>query len=153
MLLDIFFLKRSWVDLTNLYYLEGNIVVASIPTLVFLRSIIFVSLILVGGGVMLNIKGDPRLFFLSSKQVGSSGSGKSTVVNLLLRFYDPELGGVLVDGTDLRTLNLSWLRGQIGLVSQASGAIDFRFSLFLFLLFSFQFDLFRFLFYVIVCDS
>jgi len=64
-------------------------------------------------------------FVCCSKQVGSSGSGKSTVINLLLRFYDPELGGVLVDGTDLRTLNLSWLRGQIGLVSQASG-IDFN---------------------------
>lgn len=64
-------------------------------------------------------------FVCCPKQVGSSGSGKSTVINLLLRFYDPELGGVLVDGTDVRTLNLSWLRGQIGLVSQASG-IDFN---------------------------
>ena len=55
-------------------------------------------------------------------QVGSSGSGKSTVINLLLRFYDPEMGGVLVDGSDVRTLNLMWLRDQIGLVSQASRA-------------------------------
>ncbi|CAN0230516.1 unnamed protein product [Ascophyllum nodosum] len=50
--------------------------------------------------------------------VGSSGSGKSTVINLLLRFYDPEMGGVLLDGSDVRTLNLVWLREQIGLVSQ-----------------------------------
>ena len=55
-------------------------------------------------------------------QVGSSGSGKSTVINLLLRFYDPEMGGVLLDGSDVRTLNLVWLREQIGLVSQASRA-------------------------------
>lgn len=72
-------------------------------------------------------------FVCCSKQVGSSGSGKSTVINLLLRFYDPELGGVLVDGTDLRTLNLSWLRGQIGLVSQASG-INFNSVCFMLLL-------------------
>lgn len=53
-------------------------------------------------------------------QVGPSGSGKSTVVSLLLRFYDPENGVVLVDGVDVRSLNLSWLRAQIGLVAQVS---------------------------------
>ena len=42
------------------------------------------------------------------------------MINLLLRFYDPEGGGVLLDGVDIRTLNLAWLRGQIGLVSQVS---------------------------------
>lgn len=50
--------------------------------------------------------------------VGSSGSGKSTVVGLIERFYDPAAGAVLLDGRDLRTLRLRWLRQQVGLVSQ-----------------------------------
>ena len=50
--------------------------------------------------------------------VGESGSGKSTVISLILRFYDPLGGQVLLDGHDLRDLNLHWLRSQIGLVSQ-----------------------------------
>ncbi|CAN6814316.1 unnamed protein product [Brassica oleracea] len=50
--------------------------------------------------------------------VGSSGSGKSTVVSLIERFYDPTSGQVLLDGHDLKTLKLKWLRQQIGLVSQ-----------------------------------
>ena len=50
--------------------------------------------------------------------VGPSGSGKSTVIQLLLRFYDPCAGAVLLDGHDLRTLQLRWLRQQLGLVSQ-----------------------------------
>ncbi|CAN6843840.1 unnamed protein product [Brassica oleracea] len=50
--------------------------------------------------------------------VGSSGSGKSTVVSLIERFYDPASGQVLLDGRDLKTLKLKWLRQQIGLVSQ-----------------------------------
>ncbi|KAI4341947.1 hypothetical protein MLD38_026615 [Melastoma candidum] len=50
--------------------------------------------------------------------VGSSGSGKSTVVSLIERFYDPTSGQVLLDGRDVKTLKLRWLREQIGLVSQ-----------------------------------
>ncbi|KAG0181189.1 GTPase-activating protein [Apophysomyces sp. BC1034] len=50
--------------------------------------------------------------------VGSSGSGKSTAVQLLQRFYDPTSGQILVGGHDLKTLNLSWVRQQIGIVSQ-----------------------------------
>ncbi|XP_008789538.3 LOW QUALITY PROTEIN: ABC transporter B family member 1-like [Phoenix dactylifera] len=50
--------------------------------------------------------------------VGSSGSGKSTVVSLIERFYDPASGQVLLDGHDIKTLKLRWLRQQIGLVSQ-----------------------------------
>lgn len=50
--------------------------------------------------------------------VGSSGSGKSTVITLLERFYDPARGEIFVDGADIRNLNLKWLRSQMGLVSQ-----------------------------------
>ena len=50
--------------------------------------------------------------------VGQSGSGKSTVISLLERFYDPEAGEVLIDGVNLKKINLRWIRGKIGLVSQ-----------------------------------
>ncbi|ORY35855.1 multidrug resistance protein 1 [Naematelia encephala] len=46
--------------------------------------------------------------------VGASGSGKSTVVSLVERFYDPTAGVVKLDGRDIRSLNLKWLRQQIG---------------------------------------
>jgi ABC transporter fused permease/ATP-binding protein len=50
--------------------------------------------------------------------VGSSGAGKSTIAGLVTRLYDPGAGAVLFDGHDVRTLRPSWLRGQIGVVSQ-----------------------------------
>ena len=50
--------------------------------------------------------------------VGGSGSGKSTVIALLERFYDPAAGEVTLDGVDIRRLRLKWLRAQMGLVSQ-----------------------------------
>lgn len=50
--------------------------------------------------------------------VGASGSGKSTSISLIERFYDPTSGSVKLDGVDLKDLNLKWLRTQIGLVSQ-----------------------------------
>ena len=50
--------------------------------------------------------------------VGATGSGKTTVLKLLLRFYDVSSGQVLLDGHDLRQLHLGDLRGAIGLVSQ-----------------------------------
>ncbi|CAG8719837.1 3389_t:CDS:2 [Cetraspora pellucida] len=50
--------------------------------------------------------------------VGSSGSGKSTIVSLILRFYDPLSGGIFLDGRNIKSLNLTWLRRQISLVSQ-----------------------------------
>ena len=50
--------------------------------------------------------------------VGPSGSGKSTIMNLLLRFYDPSSGQVLLDGNDIKSLNVRWLRSQIGYVGQ-----------------------------------
>ncbi|KAJ6731087.1 hypothetical protein OIU85_021820 [Salix viminalis] len=50
--------------------------------------------------------------------VGPSGSGKSTVISMVQRFYEPASGKILLDGHDLKTLELKWLRQQMGLVSQ-----------------------------------
>lgn len=50
--------------------------------------------------------------------MGESGSGKSTAIALLQRFYDPEGGRILLDGTEIRKLQVRWLRQQMGLVSQ-----------------------------------
>jgi subfamily B ATP-binding cassette protein MsbA len=50
--------------------------------------------------------------------VGGSGSGKSTIASLLLRFYDPKKGSVRIDGRDLRNINLASLRSHTGVVSQ-----------------------------------
>uniref|UniRef100_G3P3W3 ATP-binding cassette sub-family B member 5 n=1 Tax=Gasterosteus aculeatus aculeatus TaxID=481459 RepID=G3P3W3_GASAC len=50
--------------------------------------------------------------------VGSSGCGKSTTIQLLQRFYDPHEGSVSVDGHDIRSLNIRYLREMIGVVSQ-----------------------------------
>jgi ATP-binding cassette, subfamily B (MDR/TAP), member 1 len=50
--------------------------------------------------------------------VGSSGCGKSTIIALLERWYDPAQGHVTLDGEDIRNLNVRWLRSQIGLVQQ-----------------------------------
>ncbi len=50
--------------------------------------------------------------------VGASGAGKSTILSLLLRFYDPTSGQILIDGHDLRSVTQKSLREQVGLVSQ-----------------------------------
>lgn len=50
--------------------------------------------------------------------VGASGSGKSTAIALLQRFYDADHGVIRIDGVDIRTLQLKWIRGKMGLVSQ-----------------------------------
>jgi len=50
--------------------------------------------------------------------VGRSGAGKSTIADLMLRFYDPTEGQVLLDGVDVRELDVDWLRRQIGVVPQ-----------------------------------
>jgi len=50
--------------------------------------------------------------------VGLSGAGKTTIINLLARFYEPGAGRITVDGADIRTVTIDSLRSQIGLVTQ-----------------------------------
>ena len=50
--------------------------------------------------------------------VGESGQGKSTFINLVMRFYDPEFGTVLIDGVDVKEMNVVQLRERLGLVMQ-----------------------------------
>jgi subfamily B ATP-binding cassette protein MsbA len=56
--------------------------------------------------------------------VGSSGAGKTTLVNLIPRFHDPTAGAILIDGVDLREIRLAALRRQIGIVSQETLLFD-----------------------------
>ncbi|MEM6336416.1 MAG: ABC transporter ATP-binding protein [Bacteroidota bacterium] len=60
--------------------------------------------------------------------VGATGSGKTTILNLLMRFYEPQKGRVLIDGVDVRRLSLEDLRKNVGLVLQDvflfSGSIE-----------------------------
>ena len=50
--------------------------------------------------------------------MGESGCGKSTIFQLIMRFYDPDQGKITLDGVDLKELDLYWLRRQIGYVGQ-----------------------------------
>ena len=50
--------------------------------------------------------------------VGASGAGKSTILSLILRFYDPQSGAIFLDGIDLRSVTLDSLRSQMGIVTQ-----------------------------------
>ena len=54
----------------------------------------------------------------SSALVGESGCGKSTIIQLLMRVYDPDEGEILIDGHNLREIDVIWLRSQIGYVGQ-----------------------------------
>lgn len=56
--------------------------------------------------------------------VGASGAGKSTILNLILRFYDVDQGAILIDGQNIREVTLSTLRGAIALVSQDVDLFD-----------------------------
>jgi len=56
--------------------------------------------------------------------VGPSGGGKSTIVSLILRHYDVQAGAVTLDGTDVRELDVRWLREQMGVVSQDAALFD-----------------------------
>lgn len=60
--------------------------------------------------------------------VGSSGSGKTTIVNLLMRFYDSASGSILIDGTDIREFTLQSLRQKIALVSQETLLLNASFK-------------------------
>ncbi|CAF4892140.1 unnamed protein product [Rotaria sp. Silwood1] len=56
--------------------------------------------------------------------VGTSGCGKSTTIQLIERFYDANVGQLLIDSKDIRSLNLQWYRSQIGIVSQEPVLFD-----------------------------
>jgi ABC-type multidrug transport system fused ATPase/permease subunit len=56
--------------------------------------------------------------------VGLSGAGKSTIVNLLDKFYEPQVGQILLDGVDLREYDTQYLRENIGLVLQKNHIFD-----------------------------
>ena len=64
-------------------------------------------------GLDLSLKSGDRLAL-----VGPSGCGKSTVIQLIQRLYDPDSGSLLLDQTDIRQMNLGWLRDNIGVVGQ-----------------------------------
>ncbi len=51
--------------------------------------------------------------------VGETGSGKSTIINLICRFYEPKRGRILIDGVDYKDRSISWLHSQLGYVLQA----------------------------------
>uniref|UniRef100_A0A8C8SJZ5 Bile salt export pump n=1 Tax=Pelusios castaneus TaxID=367368 RepID=A0A8C8SJZ5_9SAUR len=70
-------------------------------------------------GLSVSVKPAQTLAF-----VGSSGCGKSTSVQLLERFYDPEKGKVLIDGHDTKKVNIQFLRSKIGIVSQEPVLFD-----------------------------
>ena len=56
--------------------------------------------------------------------VGSTGSGKSTLINLILRFFDPQEGKILIDGQDIKNQNIDSLRNNISLVSQETNLFN-----------------------------
>ncbi len=56
--------------------------------------------------------------------VGSSGAGKTTVANLLLRAFDPTQGQIIIDGNDMRVLDLKYYRKHVGLVEQSVSLFD-----------------------------
>jgi ATP-binding cassette subfamily B protein/subfamily B ATP-binding cassette protein MsbA len=56
--------------------------------------------------------------------VGANGCGKTTLLGLIPRFYDPDHGSILVEGHDIRTVNLRSLRQQIGIVTQETTLFD-----------------------------
>uniref|UniRef100_A0A8C4SF16 Bile salt export pump-like n=1 Tax=Erpetoichthys calabaricus TaxID=27687 RepID=A0A8C4SF16_ERPCA len=70
-------------------------------------------------GLQISVKPGQTLAF-----VGSSGCGKSTSIQLLERFYDPEEGQVLIDGYSSKDINVSFLRSKIGIVSQEPVLFD-----------------------------
>lgn len=92
----------------KLEHLEGNIRLSNIRHIYPSRPEVVVM-----DGVSLEIPAGK-----TTALVGASGSGKSTIVGLVERFYDPVEGSVFIDGHDISKLNLRWLRQQMALVSQ-----------------------------------
>lgn len=70
-------------------------------------------------GVSLKIPAGAKVGF-----VGISGSGKSTIVNLMRRYYDPSSGEIFIDKVPLKEINLEWFRGKIGNVEQKIELFD-----------------------------
>jgi len=60
----------------------------------------------------------------SSAIVGASGCGKSTIMSMILKYYEPFEGRILIDGVDIKNVNTRWLRKQCGLVSQEFNLFD-----------------------------
>lgn len=56
--------------------------------------------------------------------VGASGCGKSTIIQLLLRFYEPNEGSIFVDGLDIKDYDIDALRRHFGIVSQEATLFD-----------------------------
>lgn len=71
----------------------------------------------------LNLKINPES---SVALVGESGCGKSTFINLMMRFYDPSYGTIYLDGIDIKTINLHDLRTAISLVMQEPNIFNFN---------------------------
>ena len=65
-----------------------------------------------------NVLEDLSISVTPGQTIALVGCGKSTVVSLIERFYDPLKGGVLLDDVDIQELNIRWLRTQLGIVSQ-----------------------------------
>ncbi len=76
-----------------------------------------------GEPTLSNVRLDVR-FGETIALVGRNGSGKTTLIGLLARFIDPDHGGILIDGTDIRRVNLRSLRRQLGLVTQETILFD-----------------------------
>lgn len=66
-------------------------------------------------GVDFEVKGGESIAF-----VGSTGSGKSTIINLILKFYDPRLGNIYIDGNNIKDISRNSLRGEMAVVLQDS---------------------------------
>ena len=92
----------------KLEYIEGNVELKDIKHIYPSRAEVVVM-----DGINLKVPAGK-----TTALVGASGSGKSTIVGLIERFYDPVGGQVFLDGHQISKLNLRWLRQQISLVSQ-----------------------------------
>lgn len=110
----------AWQRITTLYQqlntvVDGNGELGGVTGKVEFKNVNFEYLPNLGTLVDINIVAQPSDIVAI---VGPSGAGKSSFANLLLRFYDPVMGKVLIDDVDIRTLKMSVLRKQIGFIQQ-----------------------------------